>query len=77
MMAGNAAVNHFNTYQLTCNAFGLLCFQDAFRRKILSEFSDPAQACFQGRRGIINIISIEAKAFFQAQGIAGSQANRL
>src|SRR5574343_1358928 len=77
MMTGNALFDHFKTHEFSVHTGGFLHRQHIFRGKIFGEFGDPSQAGFERTGGIINIISIETIAHFQAEGIAGTETDRL
>src|SRR3982751_4094304 len=47
-MTGNSFIDHFKTNQLTADAGILLFLKNIFSGKILGEFGDPSQSCFQG-----------------------------
>ena len=61
----------------------LLVAQEFFHQRpvdeILSfgEFGNPAQAAFDGRCGVVDVVAVEAEAFFQTQRIAGPEADVL
>ena len=77
MAARDASAVHHEAHQLLAHAGFFLLFQAVRVGELLGEFGNPTQAGFQGRRSIIYIVAIQAVAHFEAQGIAGTQADGL
>ena len=77
-MTGNAAVNHFKTYQLAGHAFLLLLLQLGAVDEVLAfhEFGNPTQSSLDGRGRIVQIIAIQAEAHLQAERVTRPQSNR-
>ena len=78
-MTGNTAVYHFKTYQLAYRTLRFLFLQHRTISEILAfyKLGNPSQSGFDRRRGIVQIISIQAEAHFKTKRIAGTESDRL
>ena len=77
-MTRNTLLYQFEGTQLACYALFLLALQFGTVREVLAihKLRDPTQASLNRRCCVVQVITIEAEAHFQTQGVAGTQANR-
>ncbi len=75
----NTAIDHLEAYQLAGNALGLLFLHERTVDEILTldELGDPSQTGLDGRRGIVDIVAVEAETLLQAERIACTQTDIL
>ena len=77
-MAGYAAVDHLEADKEAFDALFLLSFQHIAADKIaFTELDDPVEAGFERRRGLIDVVAVQAHAGLEAEGVAGAQTDRL
>ena len=77
MLTRYAFVDHFEAAQPIGGAFFFNFFVVCTVYKIVAfgKFCYPAQACFDGGGGIVDVVAIKAETHFQSQGVAGGKAD--
>ena len=72
----NTALNEFKTNEFVGHT-RLFLLQKRFSiNKIFGKLRNPTQPSFERRGGVINVVSVEAVAHFEAERVACAEANR-
>ncbi len=74
---GDALVEQFEAGDLSRDALGLLCTQRGGAQEVaLVPAHDPAQAGFERRRRVVDVVAVETHGRFQPECIAGAESAR-
>ena len=75
----NTPVEQLEAHQLAGHALGFLALHAGAVDEILAlgELGDPAESGLDGRRGVVDIVTVEAETLLQTQRVAGAEADVL